>query len=94
MGFLSLGISLAAQTSQLADPFDSVVMATDGLKLSVLIEDEILSALPIAPIHGPDAHCVESGGALDESKIEAGKPNRPLSGLALLLDAARKDRID
>jgi uncharacterized protein len=82
------------QTPQISNPFDSVVMTADGLNLLVIVEDELLSTLPIAPIHETGTKCAQSGSALYKSEIEAVKPSRPFSGLAPLLGAADEGRED
>lgn len=83
-----------AEASRIMAPFDSIVMTADGLNLPVIIEDEILSTLPIAPMHGSGTKCAQIGSALYKSEIEAVKPNRPFADLAPLLRAAAKDRDD
>jgi len=82
------------EMSRISEPFDSVVMTADGLNLRIIIEDEILSTLPIAPIHESGTECAQFGSALYKSEIEAVKPNQPFAGLAPLLSAANKDRDD
>ena len=87
-------LSSETEMTRISDPFDSIIMAADGLKLPVIIEDEILSTLPIAPIHGTETKCAQFGGALYKSEIDAAKPNRPFESLAPLLGIAGKDRDD
>jgi len=87
-------LSSETEMSGIAEPFDSVLMTADGLNLPVVIEDEILLALPIAPIHGSGTNCAQFGSALYKSEIEAVKPNRPFAELAPLLGTADKDRDD
>ena len=87
-------LSSEAEMSRISEPFDSIIMAADGLNLAVIIEDEILSTLPIAPIHGAKTKCAQFGNALYKSEIEAAKPNRPFESLAPLLGIAGKDRDD
>jgi len=83
-------LSDEAQIAGLADPFDSIVMGADGLRLASIIEDEILAALPMAPVHGPGSDCAESGKAIDELEM---KTHRPFADLASLLgtDKYRND---
>jgi uncharacterized protein len=87
-------LSSDEQSSQIVEPFDSVVMTTEGLNLATIIEDEILSALPMAPIHESIADCTGIGDASYETKNEAVKPNRPFANLASIMDVVGKDRID
>jgi len=82
------------EITRISEPFDSIVMTADGLNLPVIIEDEILSTLPIAPVHRSGTDCAQFGSALYKSEIEAVKPNRPFAGLAPLLGVAGKDRHD
>lgn len=87
-------LSSETEMSRVSEPFDSVVMTAGGLNLPVVVEDEILSTLPIAPIHESGTKCAQFGSALYKSEIEAVKPNRPFAGLAPLLGVAGKDRDD
>ena len=83
-----------AEMPRISEPFDSIVMTSDGLNLAVIIEDEILSTLPMAPIHESETECAQIGNALYKSKIETAKPNRPFSVLAPLLGAMSRERDD
>lgn len=82
------------QAEQLAEPFDSIVMAADGLALDGMIEDEILTALPMAPLHGPEDDCVEAHARIVDlkSEQEAGQTHRPFAALATMVGGGdRKD---
>jgi len=69
---------------QLAQPFDAIVMEDGGLELEKVVEDEILSALPMAPAHEPGASCEQ---AVPDAIIEteAGQTHRPFAELATLV---------
>lgn len=87
-------LSSEAQLRQIADPFDAVVMTSHGLDMLTVIEDEILSGLPIAPIHETVADCAALNEALPELENHAGKLNRPFANLSALMDEGGKDRLD
>ena len=83
-----------AQLGGMADPFDCVVMTNDGLNLAAVIEDEILSALPIVPSHDSGVACIALDDSLNETKNDAENPHRPFANLASLMDVVGKDRVD
>ena len=39
------------QANQIEDPFDTVLVNIEGMNVETVIEDEILAALPMAPVH-------------------------------------------
>jgi uncharacterized protein len=80
-----------AQATQLAEPFDSIVMSADGLRLAAVIEDEILAALPMAPVHEPGVDCVEAGAPNVELQSKAEQTYRPFAGLATRVAGGGKD---
>ena len=83
------------QAEQLAEPFDSIVMAADALALDAIIEDEILAALPMAPVHEPGDECAEADARIVDlkSEQEAGQTYRPFAALATMVGGGgdRKD---
>jgi len=86
---LGLAVELALvtdeqQTEQLADPFDSVDVPTEGLWLPEVIEDEILAAVPIAAVHAEQEQC-RAATALDEAGDRA---SRPFASLRELMQEA------
>jgi uncharacterized protein len=69
---------------QLAQPFDAIVMEDDRLDLEKVVEDEILSALPMAPAHEPGAKCEQAvPDAIIETEAE--QTHRPFAELAALV---------
>jgi uncharacterized protein len=80
------------QGNQIEDPFDSILVSHDGLNIEAAIEDEILAALPIAPVHGPESDCGGSGKADVETQTDAVQMNRPFAGLASLIGRTGNDR--
>lgn len=79
-----------AATADLADPFDSVVTEQGELQLRVAVEDEILAALPLAPLHADVAQCSLRTGARTDVG-EAQRPNRPFADLTSLMAGRRRD---
>lgn len=77
-----------AAAGDLSSPFDSIVLDAEGaLALRAVVEDEILSALPLAPLHASAEQCVRPAGEVsaDDSPRVAQRVNRPFAGLADLL---------
>jgi uncharacterized protein len=78
------------QADQVEDSFDIVLIDTDGLNINAVIEDEILAALPMAPVHGPGSECVDLGQASIETKTDTVQMHRPFDELASLMKRADK----
>lgn len=73
----------------LEDPFESVVMGADGLRLGRLAEDEVLAAVPLAPRHEAGADCSAPGASgKTEQKLEGGT-SRPFADLGARLKAGQ-----
>lgn len=66
-----------------ASPYETVVAGPAGLVLGTILEDEILTSLPMAPVHD---QCPVSGEAAVQSLPDA---CRPLAGLGVLLRQGR-----
>lgn len=80
----------------LSSPFDSIVLDAEGaLALRAVVEDEILSALPLSPLHASAELCARFAGEGSGDDVSPGIPqraNRPFAGLADLLQRdGRKD---
>lgn len=77
----------------LSSPFDSIVLDAEGaLALRAVVEDEILAALPLAPLHVGTKPCARPAGEpdTDESTVPQ-RVNRPFAGLADLLHRDGRD---
>lgn len=71
-------------TRDLADPFDSVLLDGDGaLHLRDAVEDEILAALPLAPLHAEARDCRAVPAGEDAGPVA--QVHRPFAGLDALL---------
>lgn len=68
-----------AEIQEVASPYDTVVAGPGGVALGTILEDEILTSLPLAPVHD---ECTVSGEAETHSSPDA---SRPLAGLGALL---------
>lgn len=79
------------RAAALAEPMESVVLPEEGLVLRQVAEDEILAALPLAPVHQGNPPCQAPAGIQVDTQRRpgAGDTHRPLAGLAALL--GRKD---
>ena len=83
------------QAESLADPFDSVVMEAGVLDLAIVTEDEILAALPMAPVHESEQECVELGAELTDLENRTEQTYRPFESLATMVaGGGRSDRRD
>lgn len=79
------GEDAAAQLD--ADSDDDVLALTRALDLRELIEDELLLALPLVPMH---AHCEPPAPlAAGEDELESGDAPHPFAGLAALKRGSR-----
>lgn len=95
---LAIDVSLTivaneAETANLADPFDSVLLDAEGeLGLVVAAEDEVLAALPLAPVHDEGVPCRAESVA---TVARQGEPaNRPFAGLDELMGRGGRGRND
>jgi len=79
-----------AQTELLECPLDSVLIGVDGLDFVNVIEDEILAALPMVPIHSDESQCQPSGGD-DGLIIDAELMQRPFADLASLMGNRKRN---
>lgn len=83
------------QTALIDSPFDSVVTGVAGLDLKRVIEDEILAALPMAPVHLDGPVCRQAGPGLidwdNDSVKEAESVHRPFADLARLVNGGESD---
>ena len=92
---LDLDVALTAVASdelagELADPFDSVVLDEEGgLALRAAVEDEILAALPLAPLHGDGVACRTAG-----PELPAADENPPRKSTTPFADLGRLMRQD
>lgn len=82
------------QSSQLDDPFDSVLIDDDGLNMQLVVEDEVLAAMPMAPTHGSGSECAESGAADLDSKFDYVPMHRPFADLASKMGRPEQSRDD
>lgn len=89
------------QAELLTDPFDSVVMDVGVLDLATVAEDEILAALPMAPVHESEQECVDLGAELTDLGNRTEQTYRPFESLATMVagdgtgdDDGRSDRRD
>ncbi len=68
---------------EVSSPYDAVVAGPNGLMLSTMLEDEILTSLPMAPAH---SYCAVAREARPEIAPAA---SRPLAGLGALMRQGR-----
>jgi uncharacterized protein len=73
-------VATEAETGELADPFDSVMLDAGELQLLVAAEDELLANLPLAPVHADNAACPAADGT-----AQGEAANRPFAALGAML---------
>ena len=73
------------QAELLAKPFDSVVMEAGALNLATVVEDEILAALPMAPVHEGEEACTETGAHQVNFENGTEQTYRPFESLATMV---------
>jgi len=82
------------QTGLIASPFDSVLISADGLDLAEILEDEILAALPMVPVHRDEPQCLLAGGDDNNLTMDAELTQRPFADLASLAGSRTSDVDD
>jgi len=82
------------QTEVIENPFDSVLISADGLDLATVIEDEILAALPMVPVHRDNPKCRQASGEDSNWEIDAELTHRPFTDLASLVGSRKSDADD
>lgn len=78
------------ETGMLEDPFESVVLPEDGLRIDQIAEDEVLAAVPLAPRHGPEAACSGPAQVGGSRQGDADDTTRPFAELAAMLKAGQR----
>ena len=77
-------VNIDANVQHLPKSYDVLELGEDPLDLLALVEDELLLALPIVPLHAPeDCQTPRSENAVADAQDEPAKPN-PFSVLAQL----------
>jgi uncharacterized protein len=66
--------------AMLREPMDAVALGSKGLALAEVTEDEVLAALPLAPMHAAGSDCAAGDAAAEPDGV-----TRPFGGLAALL---------
>jgi uncharacterized protein len=73
-----------AELDALADPFDALLVPPDGLQARVVVEDEILAALPLSARHAGPTGCPDGARPGDDDGTM--ETHRPFAGLEGLLN--------
>ena len=77
------------ETIAIADPFESVIMDEEGLNLALVVEDEVLASLPLAPVHDQESACGNKPHLTDDTAGE--ETQKPFADLAQLMARAGED---
>jgi uncharacterized protein len=82
------------EVGELSDPFDSISMHDGVLDLTAAIEDEILSAMPLAPVHSAGAPCARSPEEGKQTVGERAAVSRPFAVLRDLINSPDSENAD
>jgi uncharacterized protein len=74
----------------LEDPFESVLMDAEGLRLAQIVEDEVLAAVPLAPMHSRGSECRAPRPGMPQAGDDAASTSRPFAGLAAIMKAGQR----
>ncbi len=82
-----------ADVDEVAEPFDAVIAGEHGIQLMEVIEDELLSSLPLAPMHSNVEKCETSAAVRNISKVfdsdaDENETNKPFGKLAALIKSS------
>lgn len=80
--------------AELAEPFDSVALFDGVLSLPTAIEDELLAAVPLAPMHDVADGCQPAAAAKWVDQAKEPPANRPFAALGSMLAAGQDGRDD
>jgi uncharacterized protein len=85
--FQLLVVDSEQDCDEIAEPFDTVIAGDHGVQLTSLIEDELISSLPLAPMHAAGETCLVGANVIQEQSempvVE--ETNLPFATLAALL---------
>jgi uncharacterized protein len=86
--FQLLVVGSEADCEEVAEPFDVVVAGEHGVQLTSIIEDELISSLPFAPMHTAGESCPVSANVIQEQQEElpVEDNHQPFANLADLLN--------
>ncbi|MDJ0927331.1 MAG: YceD family protein [Gammaproteobacteria bacterium] len=80
--------------AELAEPFDSVALVDGVLSLPTAIEDELLAAVPLAPMHDVADECHAPAAAKWVDESDGPPANRPFAALGSMLSAGQSGHDD
>lgn len=81
-----------SDSQRVGDPFECVIMDSEGLSIVEVVEDEVLASLPMAPSHDSIDACSQMKGLDVEPVAEPKEIYKPFSGLSEMMDIAARDR--
>ena len=80
-------LNLDTEVDETTGLFDSVLMENDEIDLYDLVEDELLMAMPLSPMHSANDDCAVSGkyrSDIDVQQSSAAETQRPFKDLGKL----------
>jgi uncharacterized protein len=95
IGFHLVVVGSEADYDEIAEPFDTVVAGEHGIRLTSIIEDELIASLPLAPMHHGNGVCevrapaagkaVENKESGEPSELSENEIHRPFANLDALM---------
>lgn len=73
-----------AQAINLPKDYDPLLISNKELTISEWVEDELILALPLIPLHGDLRQCAKEGFSLPEKKAAMAKDTKPFAVLSNL----------
>ena len=80
----------AERVDRLPARYEPLIIEDDSLDLAEMVEDEILLALPIVPMHEPDVCAVSLEALCGEAPAAEPETHRPFANLSGLMKAQHK----
>lgn len=87
---LGMVVGGAGNEDLLPAHYEPLIIEADSLNLMEMVEDEILLALPIVPMHAEDACAVSLETLCDGPPVAAPETHRPFAKLAGMMKAENK----
>jgi uncharacterized protein len=76
------------QAERLPEEYDPVLAPAEGVAIAELVEDELILALPLVPLHSDLQQCQANGFVLPQAKAQKAQP---FAALATLMNELRKE---
>ena len=85
LNFRLVPVHSEAETAHLPDDFEPLLVSGRTVLLSDLVEDELILALPLIPVHADVGQCRANGYVLNKTSISPAEKSSPFAVLSTLL---------